>query len=567
MTTTPPPPPETQQPPAFETSPQKQKSFADKVRLRALGIGKGDAQDGRRSPFFGSRRFPEETRFALETSTTAALRAVALGLSPPDEQQSGVLPPSPAASSEKNEVAFAALATLRESEDESLTKYAAALDELLETRQVPFPEKGPFAEALTRLRAEVDAATEDVDFCLSLADRVQTAEGGVFFPALPTNTSTGTANALSNRLLRAACYGDRDDVAVVRGELEAALATNLLGREASAYVEALATLATSKEKTAVADSAFATFFLERRAETPLAARLGDAYVVALQRFLGELTRRGAIAGAGFSKVVSDQTSPPSSLPSLLLGTTASTSSGRGSLRFNFIEWEMRLRRDLVTSRAKDSERALHPKDFAGTWQIVFVSETPDDSLPLDSAVASEDGVAIEVAFLPDGRVLPTAKNKPTTWRVRPGPAHLDTCEFSVDLADRSVSFCGYVDRGQRIESRFSKRPIKVSGFAYEQKDQQAAEDEAEETSSLSQNKILQAVLDSFKFSSFPVSAAAAVSSSSSSSSSSSEDDDRENDVASDADEDSSEDDPFDRTPSGRFAMLGPVGNDRTIAPF
>ena len=33
-----------------------------------------------------------------------------------------------------------------------------------------------------------------------------------------------------------------------------------------------------------------------------------------------------------------------------------------------------------------------------------------------------------------------------------------------------VAFCGYVDRGQRIEARFSSRPIRVSGFAFEKGD-------------------------------------------------------------------------------------------------
>ena len=42
----------------------------------------------------------------------------------------------------------------------------------------------------------------------------------------------------------------------------------------------------------------------------------------------------------------------------------------------------------------------------------------------------------------------------------PGPAHLDTCEFEFDVAGAGrVAFCGYVDRGQRIES--SQRPRRV----------------------------------------------------------------------------------------------------------
>ena len=47
---------------------------------------------------------------------------------------------------------------------------------------------------------------------------------------------------------------------------------------------------------------------------------------------------------------------------------------------------------------------------------------------------------------------------------------MDTCEFEVDVAGGRVAFCGSVDRGQRIEARFSRRPIRVSGFAFEKGD-------------------------------------------------------------------------------------------------
>ena len=73
------------------------------------------------------------------------------------------------------------------------------------------------------------------------------------------------------------------------------------------------------------------------------------------------------------------------------------------------------------------------------------------------------------------------------WRLDPGPTHLDTCYITIaapkgsfspprssrtDYADGSgpsggkeiLTFMGYIDRGQRIESRFSKRPIRMSGL-------------------------------------------------------------------------------------------------------
>jgi hypothetical protein len=44
-----------------------------------------------------------------------------------------------------------------------------------------------------------------------------------------------------------------------------------------------------------------------------------------------------------------------------------------------------------------------------------------------------------------------------SWFFKPGPAHLDTCEFFIRSktdADLVLNYVGFIDRGQRIESRF-----------------------------------------------------------------------------------------------------------------
>ena len=44
------------------------------------------------------------------------------------------------------------------------------------------------------------------------------------------------------------------------------------------------------------------------------------------------------------------------------------------------------------------------------------------------------------------------------WRFKPGPAHLDTCEFIIQSSvdnDLILKYIGYIDRGQRVESRYS----------------------------------------------------------------------------------------------------------------
>ena len=52
------------------------------------------------------------------------------------------------------------------------------------------------------------------------------------------------------------------------------------------------------------------------------------------------------------------------------------------------------------------------------------------------------------------------------WVFTPGPAHLDTLEFV--LRSRAspadlLKYVGFIDRGQRVESRFSKQPIRMTG--------------------------------------------------------------------------------------------------------
>ena len=50
------------------------------------------------------------------------------------------------------------------------------------------------------------------------------------------------------------------------------------------------------------------------------------------------------------------------------------------------------------------------------------------------------------------------------WRLDPGPTHLDTCTFQVLGEDGTIlQYRGFIDRGARLESRFSKRALKIRG--------------------------------------------------------------------------------------------------------
>lgn len=70
-------------------------------------------------------------------------------------------------------------------------------------------------------------------------------------------------------------------------------------------------------------------------------------------------------------------------------------------------------------------------------------------------------------FAKDGRIdVKNALSTGLQWFFRPGPAHLDTCEFFISSKldpDLLLKYVGFIDRGQRIESRFSKSPIRMTG--------------------------------------------------------------------------------------------------------
>lgn len=428
------------------------------LRLRAKS---GDVE-GRRAPFFVGAA--SESSAELERATSAALRAMAVGDS---------------MTADGSVALQDALWELDKAAYSDSAAYASALRESVKagdatSQRSRFSPKSAFHAALGRLAAEVAASKTEVDFCLSLADRVLPSEA---------YSATRELNSLSNQLLRAASYGEAADVDAARDALSDSGLQADLCPEASAYVEALCSLAApterSAEKALVVEAALSTFFDQK--PTTLADRLGPAYSVALQRFLGELTRRGAIAGR---KPAESPAAPAALVESPSRSSSSSSSSFAPQLGFNFVEWEMRLRRDLATQRdAQGAGEALLPRDFVGKWKVVLVSG--DDATPLaptPDILASAD--AIDVTFKEDGQVCPSggSANNPfekfkTKWTVRPGPAHLDTCEFDLDLKEKgiTVTFCGYVDRGQRIESRFSRRPIKISGFAFEQATEQRGE--------------------------------------------------------------------------------------------
>ena len=134
---------------------------------------------------------------------------------------------------------------------------------------------------------------------------------------------------------------------------------------------------------------------------------------------------------------------------------------------NFVDWEASLRTNLT-----DSLWNPNPPELAGDWELTDVAgEGSLESifgLPSEELL-QEDSTRLgpKVVLQSDGKVDVQIKaGKGDRWYFRPGPAHLDTCEFFISSKETDqikLRYTGFIDRGQRIEARFSRRPIRMTG--------------------------------------------------------------------------------------------------------
>mmetsp|Transcript_14583 Transcript_14583/g.33925 ORF Transcript_14583/g.33925 Transcript_14583/m.33925 type:complete len:685 (+) Transcript_14583:86-2140(+) len=109
----------------------------------------------------------------------------------------------------------------------------------------------------------------------------------------------------------------------------------------------------------------------------------------------------------------------------------------------FAQWESAF-------RSKDEETSC-PDDLEGTWEVK--DEVGGETIGVSS-----------VTFMPNGEVSIAPPLQGLRWRLDPGPTHLDTCTFQALSEDGTVlQYRGFIDRGARLEARFSRRPIKIRG--------------------------------------------------------------------------------------------------------
>lgn len=121
---------------------------------------------------------------------------------------------------------------------------------------------------------------------------------------------------------------------------------------------------------------------------------------------------------------------------------------------NFVQWEQSLRRNLTSEFWRQN-----PAELVGTWELIDIagqgSLQPIMTKDTELYFGLTEGVMVELTN--DGQVnMKWPGVKGLQWFFKPGPAHLDTCEFSVrseTTTDLLLTYVGFIDRGQRIESR------------------------------------------------------------------------------------------------------------------
>jgi hypothetical protein len=70
----------------------------------------------------------------------------------------------------------------------------------------------------------------------------------------------------------------------------------------------------------------------------------------------------------------------------------------------------------------------------------------------------------KVTLGPQGEVIVAPPLQGLRWRLDPGPTHLDTCTFQVLTEDGTIlQYRGFLDRGARLEARFSGRQTRIRG--------------------------------------------------------------------------------------------------------
>ena len=256
--------------------------------------------------------------------------------------------------------------------------------------------------------------------------------GGVLLSA-EEPTMTRQLNVLSNIVLRALLFGGDQELLVLSETLEAdkpafverwypedsAVAKDNEGRPGVQYLNCLVSVLQTCYREGVLQSL----------DPPLA--LTRSYGNAYERLVASLIE----LGSGYIKP------PVATVQSMPIPRTAQEELGR------FAVWETTFRK-----QQQVSDLTSFPEDMEGRWEVQ------------DEIGGKTIGIST-IALDPQGKVSVAPPMQGLSWRLDPGPTHLDTCTFQVLSKDDGtiLQYRGFIDRGARLEARFSKRPICIRG--------------------------------------------------------------------------------------------------------
>lgn len=258
--------------------------------------------------------------------------------------------------------------------------------------------------------------------------------GGVLLSA-EEPSMTRQLNVLSNIVLRALLFGGEQELLVLAETLDADRAAfvdrwypgtgGLLNdadlqneiRPGVQYLNCLIDL--------LRDCYDNGIVVDMQPSLPLSQSYGNAYE--------RLVAMAVELGSGYLKPA------PSSTQALPKPRTAKEELGRLAL------WESRFR------QAGSPDTSPYPEDLEGEWEV-------------QDEVGGEIIGTTRVTLGEGGQVELKAPLEGLRWRLDPGPTHLDTCTFQVLNTDGTIlQYRGFIDRGARLESRFSKRALRIRG--------------------------------------------------------------------------------------------------------
>lgn len=153
-----------------------------------------------------------------------------------------------------------------------------------------------------------------------------------------------------------------------------------------------------------------------------------SYSNAYERLMASLVE----LGSGYVK-------PEQNVMTMPVPRTAQEELGR------FAVWES-------TFRSKNTPSvSSYPEDLVGSWEV-------------QDEIGGETIGMSTVVFRPQGQVEVAPPMQGLRWRLDPGPTHLDTITFQVLGDDGTIlQYRGFIDRGARLEARFSKRRVRIRG--------------------------------------------------------------------------------------------------------